>query len=279
MTRANGGTAVRGPETPGEGSQHTGLGRERGHTRNLTSSRVSKGERRVCPEGHLLLKQAVGSSGSEVHTGTREAKGQAHRACNRTGGSEIRAGFLAETAARLSPHRKARAKSRGSLPAWAQRRLGGGDGRGVGTRLGGGVGGGKPSLLALGCLPSLCLREGGWAAGPQKSRLQTKRKGWLPASATSGRHNPSCSGHTRPRIRISRLWPCLISLIKPKVAAWHFGFKKKKIKAHPASSRRAGQRSPWGLPEEPSSLPALHTGAVTHLQGQLSGGARRRQGR
>ena len=174
----------------------------------------------------------MGSAGSEVHTGTREAKGQAHSACNRTGGSEIRAGFLEEVAARLSPHRKARAKSRGSLPAWAQRRLEGGDGRGVGTRLGGGVGRGKPSLLAVGCLPSLCLREGGWAAGPQRSRLQTKRKGWLLASATSGRHNPSCSGHTRSRIRISRLWPCLISLIKPKVAVRHFGLKKKKKLKH-----------------------------------------------
>ena len=198
----------------------------------------------MCPKGHLLLKQAVGSAGSEVHTGTREAKGQAHSACNRTGGSEMRAGFLEEVAARLSPHRKARAKS----SPWWQWGTGAG-GRGVGTRLGGGVGQGKPSLLALGCLPSLCLREGGWAAGPQRSRLQTKRKGWLLASATSGRHNPSCSGHTRSRIRISRLWPCLISLIKPKVAARHFGLKKKKkIKAHPTSSRRAGQRSSGGCP-------------------------------
>lgn len=78
---ANGGggwgeAAVRGPETPWEGSYHTGLGTEG----NLTSSRVWKGEQRVCPEGRLSLKQTVGSAGSEVHTRTREAKGQARSA-------------------------------------------------------------------------------------------------------------------------------------------------------------------------------------------------------
>ena len=76
QTGVGGGTAVRGPETPWEGSHHTGLGTEG----NLTSSEVWKGEQRVCPEGCLSLKQTVGSAGSEVHTGTREAKGQARSA-------------------------------------------------------------------------------------------------------------------------------------------------------------------------------------------------------
>lgn len=122
----------------------------------------------MCPEGHLLLKQAVGSAGSEVHTGTREAKGQAHSACNRTGGDENRAGFLEEVAARFSSHRKTQAKSRGGLPAWAQRRLGGAGGRGIGTRKGGGVGQGKPSLLALWAASPACV------SGKEAGRLVPK---------------------------------------------------------------------------------------------------------
>lgn len=122
------------------------------------------------------------------------------------------------------------------------------------------MGWGEPSLLALRAASPACVSE------QEAGRLVPKgRDCGLNARAGCCHQQPQdaitqAARDTQSRIRISRLWPCLISLIKPKVAARHFGLKKKKIKAHPASSRRAGQRSNLGLPEKPSSFLALHTG-------------------
>lgn len=164
----------------------------------------------------------------------------------RTGGSEIRAGFLEEVAARLSPHRKTQAESRGGLPARAQRRLGGGGGRGVGTRKAGGVGQGKPSLLALRAASPDCVSE------QEAGRLVPKgRDCGLNARAGCWHQQPQdaitqAARDTQSRIRISRLWPCLISLIKPKVAARHFGLKKKKLKHTLPAPEGQDKGATWG---------------------------------
>lgn len=77
------------------------------------------------------------------------------------------------------------------------------------------------SVLWGGHLPGWCGHEAGWVV-PRRFRRQTRREGCLLASATTGPHNRSCPSHRRSPPRISRLWPYLISLIKPKVAARHF---------------------------------------------------------
>lgn len=128
----------------------------------------------------MSLKQTMGSAGSEVHTGTREAKGQrrvrgSHRGTRgqgpgsqhyRTGGSEIRAGFLEEVAARLSSHRKTQAKSRGGLPARARAGLGAEEAEGLARgRLEVWVGG-SPLCWPCGLPPqpvSPSRRLGGWS--------------------------------------------------------------------------------------------------------------------
>lgn len=73
--------------------------------------------------------------------------------------------------------------------------------------------------------PATC--QGGasnaWGQGvPRRFEPQARREGCrLLASATPGPHNRSHPRHTPSLTRISRLWPQLISLIKPKVASRH----------------------------------------------------------